>query len=566
MQHLFKPRSFQKAKITGSRAATSEYQTSRIGIRPQLKRYPRHLVKSNNNNELGAIVIGSGVSGLSAAQALSHHFGKVKILDRDVSPGDLDMKGRHAVQDSNLRPGVPHFRQVHLLLAGGLVALEELFPDFQKTVMHTCGAVYIPSFREDLVHFDQARGRLAESPRPSSLPLVFAPRYDIEKAMRMVLADNPRISFCPGSSVEKLAMEADANTGSPRVVGVKLMGKEDVIRADLVVDASGRRSTVVKGLVNAEVEGVEKVPTEEVDAKVVYYTRYLEMPPRLIELMEGKSIWWQAPCPDWPRGCVLLRQGEGYGACLCFEYNSRPRGLGPPGPSHDRQHMDLLAACCRPVHDLLVESGGPKWLTPTLTYADTASVRRYFDRIHMPERLVILGDALCAFNPTYAQGMTVGAMEALKLKELLARRMRGQVSADVLEGLADEWQRAARPLVDSCWELIKSNDARFPLTTQQAPTVNMDPLQAFIRDIMSKYHQQVDSMVDTDWDVQAAFDRVQHMLDPPSSLYSPRVAAKVVPRLAAQIWGQMTEGLSSHQWAISPLEMSPRGQQSSSCK
>jgi 2-polyprenyl-6-methoxyphenol hydroxylase-like FAD-dependent oxidoreductase len=35
-----------------------------------------------------AVVIGAGMAGLTAAQALSRHFGKVTVLERDILPDE----------------------------------------------------------------------------------------------------------------------------------------------------------------------------------------------------------------------------------------------------------------------------------------------------------------------------------------------------------------------------------------------------------------------------------------------------------------------------------------------
>ncbi len=60
-----------------------------------------------------AVVIGAGIGGLSAAGALSSAFQEVVILERDVLPASIMS-----------RAGVPQDRHPHLLLAGGLQALD----------------------------------------------------------------------------------------------------------------------------------------------------------------------------------------------------------------------------------------------------------------------------------------------------------------------------------------------------------------------------------------------------------------------------------------------------------
>ena len=78
-----------------------------------------------------AIVIGAGMGGLSAAKALSAHFERVTLLERDTLSPVVEP-----------RPGTPQARHTHVLLAGGLSALTELFPGFD-TDLDDLGAVRI---------------------------------------------------------------------------------------------------------------------------------------------------------------------------------------------------------------------------------------------------------------------------------------------------------------------------------------------------------------------------------------------------------------------------------------
>jgi len=59
------------------------------------------------------IVLGTSIAGLLAAKALSNHFQRVTLVERDVLP-----------DDTAVRRGVPHAAQAHGLRAGHRAAAD----------------------------------------------------------------------------------------------------------------------------------------------------------------------------------------------------------------------------------------------------------------------------------------------------------------------------------------------------------------------------------------------------------------------------------------------------------
>src|SRR5882672_1165681 len=78
-----------------------------------------------------AVVVGAGIGGLSMAGALAKYFERVEVLERDC-----------LTASATSRSGTPQDRHPHGLLAGGLRALGEIFPGFERDLAEA-GAVSV---------------------------------------------------------------------------------------------------------------------------------------------------------------------------------------------------------------------------------------------------------------------------------------------------------------------------------------------------------------------------------------------------------------------------------------
>jgi 2-polyprenyl-6-methoxyphenol hydroxylase-like FAD-dependent oxidoreductase len=91
---------------------------------------------TTRNRPFHAVVIGAGMGGLATAQALSRHFERVTLVERD----DLPSRPTH-------RSGIPQGRHLHVLQPGGLAALERLLPGFGAELVAS-GAVRVMAPRD----------------------------------------------------------------------------------------------------------------------------------------------------------------------------------------------------------------------------------------------------------------------------------------------------------------------------------------------------------------------------------------------------------------------------------
>jgi 2-polyprenyl-6-methoxyphenol hydroxylase-like FAD-dependent oxidoreductase len=95
-------------------------------------------------------------------------------------------------------------------------------------------------------------------------------------------------------------------------------------------------------------------------------------------------------------------------------------------------------------------------------HRQTANRRRYYDEQNdWPNSVVVMGDAFCAFNPVYGQGIAVGAVEALLIREAL--------DAGLKPGASRPLHRQFAKAVALPWAVATATDMQYP-TCPQSPT------------------------------------------------------------------------------------------------
>jgi hypothetical protein len=110
----------------------------------------------------------------------------------------------------------------------------------------------------------------------------------------------------------------------------------------------------------------------------------------------------------------------------------------------------------------------------------------------------VVGDAVCSFNPIYAQGMTVAALEALALRDCLSKG-----TAD----LARRFFRASAKPIRQAWQLAVGGDLALP-EIEGAPPL---PIR-----LMNPYVDRILTAAEYDISVFEQFIRVAWLVDPPA--------------------------------------------------
>lgn len=124
----------------------------------------------------------------------------------------------------------------------------------------------------------------------------------------------------------------------------------------------------------------------------------------------------------------------------------------------------------------------------------------------------MLGDAACAFNPTYGQGMTVAALEAQRLDRWLRTNQSSL-----------EFQKQIMGVVRGPWLLATSEDARLPGAEGTQPS-RFDRLQ-------QNYADQFIWLACRDPQALSTFMAITHLTAPATAMLQPSLALKVMGRM-----------------------------------
>ncbi|SDD13148.1 NAD(P)/FAD-dependent oxidoreductase [Actinokineospora iranica] len=432
-----------------------------------------------------AIVLGASMAGLLAARALADSYAEVVVVDRDDLAEDDRGKGH-----SETRRGVPHGGHLHNLLAAGLIAVEELFPGITGE-LSAAGAV-VGDGTENVRWL--VNGTRMPKPR-SGLPLLSVSRPHLERRVRARVRALSTVVFQERVEIKGLLTDPARAT----VVGVRVAVGEDHrdLLADLVVDATGRRTRTPSWLTEL---GYGEVEEEKLTVNVGYTTQYYRLSEdRLVDEVSidvggSAAVPRGALCAKIEDGCAVV---TGYGIA----------GAYPPRDTAGF-HDFLKSLAATDIHEAVHDQ---EPLGDPLTYRFPANLRRRYERLpSFPDGLLVIGDAVCSFNPVYGQGITVAALGARVLREHVSRP--GAVAPRTF--LADLAARA----VDHVWDLTTGADAAFPGVGGE-PTEEQVAEQAYLDRFLAAAAR--------DGDLLVAYARVAFLLDPAAALVAPEIQEAV---------------------------------------
>jgi 2-polyprenyl-6-methoxyphenol hydroxylase-like FAD-dependent oxidoreductase len=179
---------------------------------------------------------------------------------------------------------------------------------------------------------------------------------------------------------------------------------EEQLEADLVIDASGATSRIALWL---STNGYALPHETKVPAHLGYVTRrYQPAPHQNIKEIAIQEI-------RIPRAGALMTVEHGQWLVLLSG-----QGEGHYPSTKEEEWLAFAETLPEPSLSEALSQATP--LSPLYGFRRAENRLRSFK--HLPDGLIVLGDALCALNPIYGQGMTLAALEAEELPAFARER------------------------------------------------------------------------------------------------------------------------------------------------
>jgi 2-polyprenyl-6-methoxyphenol hydroxylase-like FAD-dependent oxidoreductase len=451
------------------------------------------------------LVAGAGIAGLGAALAFGETDHEVTILDRDPQPPEGSPEEAFY---SWQRRGATQLRHSHVFLGRLTTLLRDRYPVLLAELF-ACGARTL-DFEYGLPI--PLRGSYKPQPGDEDLKILFSRRTTLELVMRRHVRRFSNVRFVNEAGVHGVTVRRDASAFVAEGLKVDIGGEMREMRADIIVDASGRNSAFGDWL---RAEGVD-VREENSPAGILYFTRHY----RLRDSAEEPA-----------RDATALAGDLGYVKYAVFAADNRHFSITLATPEIE---TDLRTAILRPeIFDAICDAlpGTARWVecdraepvSAIYSMGNLQSVWRHYLKDGQPQVLnfFAVGDSAVRTNPLYGRGCSAGVVHAHVLR-------------DVLDGSADPRERArmfdkrTQETLRSFYDTMARQDrisikrAQHERDPSYKPGLRARMTRSFVEDGIAPTTRG-------DMTVLRAFSRAFHMIDDPANwLKRPEILATIL--------------------------------------
>ena len=186
---------------------------------------------------------------------------------------------------------------------------------------------------------------------------------------------------------------------------------------------------------------------------------------------------------------------------------------GETAPSEDTAMLEYVRGFDSPVIADVITASEP--LSEPVIHRFPSNQRRHVEALRrFPLGWVLLGDAVCSYNPIYGQGMTSAAQQAAGARRRARPRRRGRTGPSLAT-----YFRAVGRIVNGPWSIAVGGDFAYPDTEGKKP---------FATDLLNRYMDRLVKAGQCDDDVVIRFNEVISLVRSPQTLMSPAFALRVL--------------------------------------
>lgn len=407
----------------------------------------------------------------------------------------------------------------------------ELFPGLLDELLAGRGRVWNDA---DLSRLWMSYGghpllRSGTIPDPQSVVAYYVTRPFLEWSLHRRVQSIPNVAILGGHDAVRLTSTPNRDRVTGVVMARRESGAEKTLAADLVVDATGRGS---RAPVFLDELGYCRPREDKLMVHVAYAGLLVHLPPGKLR----ENFAFAAAESSRPVGFGMVA-GENDTYMLGVQPMA---GRQPPG---DRASLFACLADMAPPH-VLAAARSAEPLADISHYRFASNRWRRYDTLpRTPDGLIVVGDAICSFNPVYGQGMSVAAIEGVILRDCLLQGDRN---------LPRRFFRASAKEIRVPWQVAVSSDLSLPQIPGKRPLS--------VR-ITNAYLDRLLAAAETDPAVVQQFLRFMGMVDNPSQLLRPSTMLRVVEasrkRAVAKLRGARTGESRCQALAQKPLKRLP---------
>jgi 2-polyprenyl-6-methoxyphenol hydroxylase-like FAD-dependent oxidoreductase len=466
------------------------------------------------------LVAGAGIAGLGAALALSDGKRRVTILDRDPPPPDASPEEAFRTWE---RRGATQLRHSHAFLGRLTTLIRTRYPQLMEELLAAGARLF--TYEDGLT--PALRALYVQDPGDTDMTFLFSRRTTLELVMRRYASKLPGASFVTDAGVRGLIARRDGDVLRVEGLQVERAGSVADMRADIVVDASGR-NTLFPDWLRAEAVTVAE---EESPAGILYFTRHY----RLLDGVEE-------PSREGPPGAGDL----GYIKYGVFNADNRHFSVTLALPEIE---TELRMAVMKPeVFDAICAAipGCGRWTetsraepaSPVYAMGNLLSLWRTTVKDGRPQVLnfFAIGDAAVRTNPLYGRGCSAGVVHAHILKDALDATPDPVARALLVE---TNTRTALRSYYDTMvkQDLQSIRRARNERDPGYKPKLRARIVKSFVDDALTPAARG-------DIAVSRASSRAFHMIDDPVAwLKDPAILARILKMWATPAASKRIRGL-----------------------